>query len=401
MSAVRALLAAGAPQAILLVGPASSGKTTLALDVAAALLCSAVPDARPCRACRGCRLVAAGRHPDAHRLAPGGAGRQIAIGDQHEAEPGTVRRLIVDLALTAAEGGARVAIVEEAERMNEHAQNALLKTLEEPPAGVTILICAEDEDRILPTVRSRCARVRLGPVGARDIESLLVDRGAADAPTAARLARLAAGRPGLALAYALAPEAVAARGELGRSLLDLLGATRTARLGRVREMLARSREMVAALAPPDDEAARSTGRGKRPKGRPRPAPAAPAPTVGEPADGAGGPSSEPDAGPEEGVAGGPAKLSAAERRRAALALLDVWRDLARDLIVAARGGRGRLRDPGLLDDLDTVAGRIDPAAGAAFLTRLERTARLIEGNAAPELALDVLVLAWSGDALAA
>ena len=62
------------------------------------------------------------------------------------------------------EGGARVAIIEGADRMNEDAQSALLKTLEEPPAGVTIVLCADDEARLLPTVRSRCFRLRLGLV---------------------------------------------------------------------------------------------------------------------------------------------------------------------------------------------------------------------------------------------
>ena len=75
-----------------------------------------------------------------------------------------------------------------------------------------------------PTVRSRCARLRLGPVGVRDIEAILGEHGVADPPAAARLARLAAGRPGTAIAYARAPEAVRIRGELARTLLDLLGA---------------------------------------------------------------------------------------------------------------------------------------------------------------------------------
>ena len=82
--------------------------------------------------------------------------------------------------------------------MNEDAQSALLKTLEEPPAGVTIVLCADQEARLLPTVRSRCFRLRLGLVGSRDIEAILADHGLVDPPTAARLGRLAGGRPGLA-----------------------------------------------------------------------------------------------------------------------------------------------------------------------------------------------------------
>jgi DNA polymerase-3 subunit delta' len=90
--------------------------------------------------------------------------------------------------------------------LNEEAQNALLKTLEEPARGVTIVLCADREELLLPTVRSRCARVRLGPTSAREIESLVVELGLADASTAGRLARIAEGRPGIALTYARAPE---------------------------------------------------------------------------------------------------------------------------------------------------------------------------------------------------
>ena len=80
------------PHAILISGPAGIGKTTLALDLAAGLLCDDPdPSARPCRACRGCRLVERGRHPDLHRLAPNGPGDQIRIGSRDRPEDGMLR----------------------------------------------------------------------------------------------------------------------------------------------------------------------------------------------------------------------------------------------------------------------------------------------------------------------
>ncbi len=411
------MLRSHVPHAILLVGPASVGKTTLALDLAAGLLCTAgEPSARPCRECRACRLVTDGNHPDLHRLAPEGAGRQIGIGEARHPEPGTVRHLIGELALLPVEGGARVAIVEEAERMNEDAQNALLKTLEEPPAGTTIVLCATDEDRLLPTVRSRCARLRLGTVGPREIESALADRGLADAPTAARLARLAGGRPGLALAYANAPEAVVARGEIARTLVDLLSSGRATRLPMIRALAARAAEMTAALAAATAagtaHGADVTGRRGRRPGRGRTARTAgssvgdQAPAGASPSDdaegeaagaGTGGDGEEAQARP--GESGG--RAPAAERRRAALALLDIWRDVARDVLVVARGGRSQVRDAGLLEEIESAARSVDVPACARFLERLELTARLVEANASPELALDVLVLAWTGSARAA
>lgn len=369
VAAVRALLASGAPHAVMLVGPASSGKTTLGHDLAAALLCGAPAVAdRPCGDCRGCRLVAAGAHPDLHRLAPSGPGREIRIGTDLERDPRTIRGLISTLALLPVEGGARVALVEDAGRMNDDAQNALLRTLEEPPSGVTIVLCVDDEAQLLQTVRSRCARIRLGPVAPRVIEAILVERGLADAPSGARLARLSGGRPGLAIALAASPDAVTARGEIVRTLLDLLRVGRAGRLAAVRELVARAGDIARAV----DAAA-----------EPGDAPEAVIDAAAPDADAAGEPA--PAAG---------TKRSAAERRRAALALLGAWRDVGRDLLVVARGGRAQVIDHELIEELGSAAADLDPAAIASFLDRLDRTAALIAGNVNPELALDVLVLAW-------
>jgi len=89
-----------------------------------------------------------------------------------------------------------------------------------------------------------------------------------------------------------------------------------------------------------------------------------------------------------------AKASPAERRRAAAQLVDVWRDLAIDLARTQHGDRRRLHDPGLLEEIDSAATRIPAGSIGGFLARIARIDEVLEGNANPELAIDVVALAW-------
>jgi DNA polymerase-3 subunit delta' len=398
------------PHAILVSGPASVGKTTLALDLAAALLCDADdPESRPCRSCAACRRVASGNHPDVHRLRPSGPGLQIKIGGGEDG-PG-VRELISELALLPAEGRARIGIIEAAQRMNESAQNALLTTLEEPPDATVIVLCTEDEDRLLPTIRSRCARIRLGPVGVAPIEELLGERGVAEPPAAARLARLSGGRPGFALALARRPEAVRSREELMRRLVDLAAARPADRLVAAPSLMSAAKAVAAAIdVPSDDEAqderpaATPRGRGGR-QGQGRGGRAGARPVAKGAFDPDGDAPVGSEAGDDEGDVNGTdadsreaarssRRGTASERRADARALLDVWRSLARDVAVAAVGGRREVGETALLEEVVALADRIPPGAAAAFLERLDATERLLGANASPDLAVDTLLLAW-------
>jgi hypothetical protein len=328
-------------------------------------------------------MVDKGGHPDLHRLGPAGPGRQVVIGGPDARYRG-VRELIGELTLLPVEGGARVAIIEGADRMNEDAQSALLKTLEEPSAGVVIVLCADQEDRLLPTVRSRCARVRLGLVGARDIEAIVADHDLADPPLAARLGRLAGGRPGVALAYAKAPDAVLIRAELSRVLLDLTDAGAAARLAAVRSAIPRALALSAAMTAGETPAAPRPGR----RGA---APSAPPPAV----------SDDPDEVMDEAPEGKGRAVPATERRRAAEILVGLWMDVARDLGLAGSGGGRSVRDTVLLEELAAVASTLAPGSAARFLERAGRYAELLASNVSPELLLDALALAWPHRATAA
>ena len=392
LGAVAGMIRGPAPHAVLLVGPDGVGKTTLAVDLAAGLLCTADPASRPCRACRACRLVDSGGHLDLHRLGPVGPSRQVVIGGP-DAKFRGVRDLVSELALMPVEGGARVAIIEGAHRMNEDAQSALLKTLEEPPAGVTIVLCADQEGRLLPTVRSRCARVRLGLVGPRDIEAILADHDVADPPTASRLGRLAAGRPGLALAYARAPEAVLIRAELTRIALDLTAARPSGRLAAARSAIPRAIALSSALAS-GDPAQATAARPVRRRGAAAAVSATARVAVALPAS-VDLPDEDPSDTLSDEVDGAARKgPSAPERRRAVEILLGLWGDVARDLALVGSGGARSVRDTVLLEELTATSAVISPGAAAAFLARSAQAAELLASNVSPELLLDVLVLAW-------
>jgi DNA polymerase-3 subunit delta' len=337
----RAIASEQPPHALLLVGPPGVGKTTLGLDLAAGLLCLADdPAARPCRECSACHKVDHGNHPDLHLLRPEGAGQQIRLGQ--------VQALINELALLPLEGRFRVALVEQAQRLNPDAQNALLKTLEEPGAQVCLILAADEPANLLPTLVSRCARLRLGPLASEQIVELLGAAGVADASRAAALARLSGGRPGMALRLADRPEVVVAHGRVARSLLDLGRADRRARLAGVAALL-------------EDGALLAQG--------------------GDTTDG----SAEASVG---------TRSAPAQRRVAVGQLLGVWRGLVRDLAVTALGGRAELRQPELIEELVAAAEGLPPTALAAFAARLDRSIAALDGYANPDLLLDVLLLSW-------
>jgi len=141
------------PHALVLSGPAGIGKRRLARAFLEALLCQQPQGGLACGRCQFCHLAAAGSHPDLAVLMPEEKSKVIKI-DQ-------VRELVELFSKTAQYGGRRVALLWPAESMNRNAQNALLKTLEEPGSGAFLLLLCDQPSRLLPTVRSRCQQRQL------------------------------------------------------------------------------------------------------------------------------------------------------------------------------------------------------------------------------------------------
>jgi hypothetical protein len=196
----------------------------------------------------------------------------------------------------------------------------------------------------------------------------------------------------VAVAYASAPEAEAVRSEIVLTLLDLTGRSPAVRLGAARDLLARAMALAAALGPAP-AAAPADGPRRRGRGR-NEAP------VQDPAA-AGGPGDAEPGGDTAAPEGGSAKASAAERRRALALLLDLWRDLARDLAFVQAGASPSVRDVARLEDIEAVARRLRPGAAVQALARLVRAGELLDVNASPELLLDVLLVRWPHPASAA
>lgn len=152
------------PHALLLEGPAGSGRRTLARLLAMAAVCSA-PGDKPCGECAGCRKAAAGAHPDIVEVGGDGAARSFHID--------AVRELRDNAYVLPNEAPRRVFLLIGAHNMTEQAQNALLKILEEPPAHVMFLLTCENRAQMLETVQSRSLCVGLGGLSQDEAAAVL------------------------------------------------------------------------------------------------------------------------------------------------------------------------------------------------------------------------------------
>lgn len=204
--------------AYLISGPPQIGKTHLARVLAQALNCSQ-PDP-PCGVCTSCQKIFAATHPDVRVIVGEGAGESIKI-DQ-------VRALQHEAILLPYEGRYRVFILRRMDLASMEAANSLLKTLEEPPAHVVLILTAVQVEALPATVVSRCQRLDLRPVTPRQAEDALQDRGVAS-DQAQLLARLSGGRIGWAIQAAEREEPLSQRQRGLEQLIQILSAKRVER----------------------------------------------------------------------------------------------------------------------------------------------------------------------------
>lgn len=200
--------------AFLLAGAPSLGKRTLATRFSQALLCERPSGGDPCFECGSCRKVMREVHPDISQFSLDG---QNAIGNDRGKGTTltieTARAITAQAPLRPMNGDWRFVIVDDAELLMPDAQEALLKTIEEPPSFMVLFLLTADVEAILPTIRSRCELIELGATPIPEIDAFLRER-SIDTDTARAAAEFSGGAPGWAIRAAAEPMLIEERGSI-------------------------------------------------------------------------------------------------------------------------------------------------------------------------------------------
>lgn len=338
----------------LITGPPGSGRSTLAHAFAAALIAEPGDQA-------AMRQVLAGTHPDLAALRTEGV--IISIKD--------ARALVERSYFAPSLGRYRVIVMEDADRMVERTSNVLLKALEEPPERTVWILCAHSDADLLPTIRSRVRTLRLREPDVADVARLIVQRTGADPVVAEQSARLAQRHIGMAQRLATDENARARREETLRSVLHVRG------VGDAVESAARIVQLATddakSLTAERDEAERESLLR----------------TLGI----------EPGAAVPPAVRGQLSALEDDQKRRATRSLRDGidrvltdFESLFRDTLMVQFGRDVDLINRELSDEIVALAGAWTPQRTLTVLDRISETRTNLEGNAAPALALESLLI---------
>ena len=219
-----------ARHAYLITGPQGVGRRTLAIRLSQTLNCTEpFAPGVPCGGCRSCTLIERMQHPDLSVVEAEQIGGILKV-DQ-------IRELQRSLSLAPYESDHKIALLLRFEEANPNAANALLKTLEEPPPKVVMLITASDVDALLPTIVSRCEVIRLRPLRIEQVADGLQKKWGLPSDEAVLLAHLSGGRPGYAYSLSQHPEMLEQRQKQLDDLQQLLSSSRVARFAYAEDLV--------------------------------------------------------------------------------------------------------------------------------------------------------------------
>ncbi len=333
--------------AYLFVGPPGAGKKTAALSLACALFC----DDGGCGACAACGKVRRRVHPDVHVIEPEGAAGYLK--EQVDA-------VIHDVQLAPIDGHYKVYIFEGADLFNDKSANAFLKTLEEPPDDVVIVLLSHSYDRVMPTIKSRCQVVRFRRIPPSEARALLVTQSGAYEDEAGAALAAVGGVVARAREFLASPGRRAARDMILRTLKDLTTMDGLDVLGSARELL------TAVKAPLDEvkttQAAELSTRNEF-KNR----------------------------GATKSVEERHKRELTAREREGIAEVLNVAESWLRDCLILSQDMDDLVINKDTVDAMREVGAVITPAAAAAALGAVNEARRRISYNVTPQLAVEAML----------
>ncbi len=346
----RAVETGSASHAYLFAGPAGSGKRSAAMRLACALVCAD----GGCGTCRACAAVKRGAHPDVVSVEPAGAASYLVeqLRDQ----------LVPDMWLAPVESPAKVYIIQRAELLGESAANAFLKTLEEPPPSVTIVLLTDDLDALPPTIVSRCQVVRFAAISPAHATAVLAERTGVGEDEA--LAALAA-------SGGVVPRALDFLGSSSRreARERLLGVLRDLDVMDGRDVLVSARDLLRSVRAPLDEIKERQQADMRDRlefmGR------------------AAGSVRELELRNKREIT--------AQEREGIGELLNVTESWLRDALATSVGATASVANRDAADDVAAAAASLTPFSAEAALSSVRRARRRVSYNVSPQLAIEAML----------